>query len=101
MLFAGEGEPGTLNHIGVEVESTDEVERGHARAWPRARPAVQEQRVLLLRRSGQGVGHGPDNAWEFYTVLADAETIGCDISSADRLRGRDVDASETTRRCCG
>ena len=23
VLFAGSGEPGTLNHIGVEVESTD------------------------------------------------------------------------------
>src|SRR5688572_11464586 len=25
ILFAGAGEPGTLNHIGVEVESTDDV----------------------------------------------------------------------------
>ncbi len=32
VLFADAGEPGTLNHIGVEVESTDEVAAAIARA---------------------------------------------------------------------
>ena len=31
---------------------------------------------------------GPDNAWEFYTVLDDAPSMGCDTVGADRLRRR-------------
>ena len=31
VLIAGQGEPGTLNHIGVEVESTDEVAEAASR----------------------------------------------------------------------
>ena len=32
VLFAGGGEPGSLNHLGVEVESTDQVMAAVARA---------------------------------------------------------------------
>src|SRR3984893_10850991 len=31
VLFEGHGQPGTLNHLGVEVESTDEVRAAQAR----------------------------------------------------------------------
>ena len=43
VLIEGHGEPGTLNHLGVEVESTDEVRRGAAPArGRRASPTATE-----------------------------------------------------------
>ena len=59
VLFADAGEPGTLNHIGVEVESTDEVAAVIARTHrPRVRPGGSGERHLLLRRAGQDLGQG-------------------------------------------
>ncbi len=60
VLIEGRGEPGTLNHLGVEVEYTDEV--GAANAAPRRRGSGDRHRgrgVLLLRRAGQGLGRRP------------------------------------------
>jgi catechol 2,3-dioxygenase-like lactoylglutathione lyase family enzyme len=73
VLFAGGGEPGTLNHVGVEVESTDDV----VAAIERASSAGLDQRVQENVTCCHAVQdktwvQGPDNAWEFYAVLADA-----------------------------
>ena len=57
VLIAGHGEPGSLNHVGVEVESTDEVAAAAARMQAegaRMRRAGVDH--LLLRRAGQGLG---------------------------------------------
>ena len=60
VLFANAGEPGTLNHIGVEVETTDEVAAVIARTrGARVRAARPGERVVLLRGAGQDVGQGP------------------------------------------
>ena len=60
ILFAAAGEPGTLNHIGVEVDSHRRGRRrdrpGHRRRASTRRPG---QRVVLLRRAGQDVGPRP------------------------------------------
>ncbi len=59
VLFANAGEPGSLNHIGVEVETTDEVAAVIARtAGTRVRPARSGERVVLLRGPGQDLGQG-------------------------------------------
>ena len=76
VLFTGAGEPGTLNHIGVEVETTDEV----AAAAARARQSdlgieVQESTTCCYAVQDKVWVQGPDNAWEFYTVLADAPVL--------------------------
>ena len=77
VLIEGNGEPGTLNHLGVEVGSTEEV-------------AAHAER---LRGEGFGLRHedgvtccyalqdkfwitGADRReWEIYTVLADAPSL--------------------------
>ena len=78
VLFAGAGEPGTLNHIGVEVESTDAV----AAAIQRAEAAGFEQQVqenvsCCFAVQDKTWVKGPENDWEFYTVLADAPAMSC------------------------
>ena len=57
VLIAGQGEPGSLNHVGVEVESTDEVAAAAARMEAEGAACdVRESTSVLLRRPGQGVG---------------------------------------------
>lgn len=82
VLIEGHGRPGTLNHLGVEVGSTDQVAAAHQRL------------------SAQGLATG--EPWEIYTVLGDVE------HPAGRLRTVDPGADslccatavESADRCC-
>ena len=81
VLFEGTGEPGSLNHIGVEVESTDEVMAAVARARADELPnRLQEETTCCYAVQDKVWIDGPDNSWEFYTVLADAPVITPDTS---------------------
>jgi len=76
VLFSGGGEPGTLNHIGVEVDSTEDVTAA-------INPAnglgfeqnIQEHVSCCYAVQDKTWIQGPDNAWEFYTLLAEASSI--------------------------
>src|SRR5688500_17236205 len=70
ILFAGGGEPGTLNHIGVEVDSVEEVAAAIARAEADGfGQNIQENVSCCYAVQDKTWVQGPDNAWEFYTVL--------------------------------
>jgi predicted enzyme related to lactoylglutathione lyase len=76
VLFAGAGTPGTLNHVGVEVETTDQVAAAIANAADQALPSVVEDNTTCCYALQDKVWiEGPDNAWEFYMVLADAPVL--------------------------
>jgi catechol 2,3-dioxygenase-like lactoylglutathione lyase family enzyme len=76
VLFAGGGEPGSLNHLGVEVDSTDEVSAAATRARGHELPAALEESTTCCYAVQDKVWvQGPDNAWEFYTVLGDAPVL--------------------------
>jgi hypothetical protein len=78
VLFANAGEPGTLNHIGVEVESTDEVAAVIARTQELGfEQDVQENVSCCFAVQDKTWVKGPENNWEFYTVLADAPAMSC------------------------
>lgn len=80
VLFSGMGEPGTLNHIGVEVESTDEVAEVIARTQQIGlQQKVQENVSCCFAVQDKTWVKGPENDWEFYTVLADAPAMACDV----------------------
>lgn len=79
VLFAGAGEPGSLNHIGVEVDSTDDVAAAVQRANDEGfDQQVQENVSCCFAVQDKTWVQGPDNAWEFYTVLGDAPAMACD-----------------------
>jgi catechol 2,3-dioxygenase-like lactoylglutathione lyase family enzyme len=78
VLFANSGEPGTLNHIGVEVETTDQVAAVIARTQELGfEQHVQENVSCCFAVQDKTWVKGPENDWEFYTVLADAPAMSC------------------------
>jgi catechol 2,3-dioxygenase-like lactoylglutathione lyase family enzyme len=79
VLIANAGVPGTMNHVGVEVESTDMVSEAIARFQAEGMPTeVQEQTTCCYAVQDKVWVQGPDVAWEIYTVLADADAMVCD-----------------------
>ncbi len=100
VLFAGAGEPGSLNHLGVEVESSEEVMAATTRARSEELPTdVQSSTTCCYAVQDKVWVQGPDNAWEFYKVLADAPVLSPDdgCCTTDPVA---VSAS-TSSACCG
>ena len=77
VLIAGQGEPGTMNHLGVEVESTDDVARATQRLSDEGMATEAEEQTTCCYAVQDKVWvHGPDGEpWEVYTVLSDAPTM--------------------------
>lgn len=81
VLIEGEGKGGTLNHLGVEVGSTDEVHASTRRLEDEGIHTRTEEQVSCCYAVQDKVWvDDPDGApWEVYTVLADAPAApaGC------------------------
>jgi catechol 2,3-dioxygenase-like lactoylglutathione lyase family enzyme len=76
VLIAGQGEPGSLNHIGIEVESTEEVTAAAARMQAEgAACELQESTTCCFAVQDKVWVSGPEIPWEIYTVLADAPVM--------------------------
>jgi catechol 2,3-dioxygenase-like lactoylglutathione lyase family enzyme len=78
----GSGVSGALNHLGIEVETTEEVRTTADRlAAAGLEPSVENETTCCYALQDKAWVHDPDGApWEVYTVLADApeETdLGC------------------------
>jgi catechol 2,3-dioxygenase-like lactoylglutathione lyase family enzyme len=78
VLIQGEGLGGSLNHLGVEVETCQEVDAATRRLSARGLPTRTEDSVVCCYAVQDKVWtDDPDGApWEIYTVLADAPTYG-------------------------
>jgi catechol 2,3-dioxygenase-like lactoylglutathione lyase family enzyme len=102
VLIEGHGEPGTLNHLGVEVESTDLVATANDRLRAVGLTCATEEQVSCCYAVQDKVWvDAPDGEpWEIYTVLADAEMP----DGALRDEGTDArccdSAVESAERCC-
>jgi catechol 2,3-dioxygenase-like lactoylglutathione lyase family enzyme len=75
VLIEGHGDGGTLNHLGVEVASTEEVARAQRRLSGEGLATATEEGVACCYAVQDKVWvDGPDaEPWEIYTVLADVE----------------------------
>ena len=75
VLIEGGGEPGSLNHLGVEVEGPELVGAAQARLAGEGLGTTTEEGVACCYAVQDKVWvDGPDDTpWEIYTVLADAE----------------------------
>jgi catechol 2,3-dioxygenase-like lactoylglutathione lyase family enzyme len=84
VLIEGNGAPGTLNHLGVEVESTSDVGAANARLSDQGLATATEDNVSCCFALQDKVWvDAPDGEpWEIYTVLADAEHPPGELRSA-------------------
>jgi len=104
ILFAQAGEPGTLNHIGVEVESTDDVTAVINRMNDLGlEQNIQENTTCCFAVQDKTWVKGPENDWEFYTVLADAPVLqsdgGC-CATEEPVEPVTVAAAAGASSCC-
>jgi len=75
---------GTLNHLGVEVGSPDEVAAASARLSGAGLATAEESGACCFAEQEKVWVDGPDGEpWEIYTVLADAEHPQGRLGSAE------------------
>ncbi len=94
VLIEGYGEPGTMNHLGVEVDSAAEVAEANRRLSVEGLVTAPEDNVTCCYAVQDKVWlDAPDGEpWEIYTVLGPAEHPAGEL--------RRVDPSEPLG-CCG
>lgn len=104
VLIEGNGEPGTLNHLGVEVGSADQVAAAQQRLSEKGLATATEDQVACCFALQDKVWvDAPDGEpWEIYTVLADVEHPAGELRTVDP--GADAlccaSAPESAARCC-
>ena len=90
VLIENPGKGGTLNHLGVEVGSTDEVSAATARLSGEGLATATEDEVTCCYavQDKVWVDDPGGAAWEIYTVLADAGDQGVtETRTADGMCG--------------
>ncbi|MGQ0824899.1 MAG: ArsI/CadI family heavy metal resistance metalloenzyme [Actinomycetota bacterium] len=108
VLIEGHGKPGTVNHLGVEVMSTDEVAAAQTRLSAEGLTTATEENVSCCYAVQDKVWvDAPDGEpWEIYTVLADAEMPAGELRAVAPGADAGVDtlccgaAAESATRCC-
>ena len=111
VLLENPGQGGSLNHLGVEVASTDTVEAEQARLAGTGLAAVEERDTTCCyaRQDKFWVKGAPDGErWEIYTVLDDSQTFwgregsqGWEAAAAELDGARTTPATAQTPQCCG
>ena len=77
VLFEGQGDPGSINHLGVETETSSEVVAAEGRLVDAglATTGVDDTVCCYAQKTETWV-HGPDGTrWEWYVKKADAEQL--------------------------
>jgi catechol 2,3-dioxygenase-like lactoylglutathione lyase family enzyme len=107
VLIEGHGEAGSLNHLGVEVESTDAVASANTRLTGEGLACATEDEVACCYAVQDKVWvDAPDGLpWEIYTVLADVEMTAGQLRTVEPAADADsmccATAPESAARCCG
>lgn len=96
VLIENPGHGGTLNHLGVEVESSDAVHQEIARLSDEGWLTDEEigTTCCFAKQDKVWVTGPAGERWEVYTVLADSETFGSEPGNAPNADGDSL-------RCCG
>ena len=111
VLLENPGKGGTLNHLGIEVESTDAVDAEQRRLSEVGLASIDERNTTCCYATQDKfwVEDTPSGErWEIYTVLADSETFAATGPAADDAAavegatccGTPVTAGATPAACC-
>jgi lactoylglutathione lyase len=89
VLFEQPGKGGTINHLGVEVESTEVVGAAQQRLATHGLATATEDGVACCyaRQDKVWVDGPSGEPWEIYTVLADVEMPGGQLRTVDPETG--------------
>ncbi len=99
VLLENPGQGGTINHLGVEVESSDQVHAEIARLGGEGLFTEEEINATCCFATQDKVWvTGPaGEKWEVYTVLADSDTFGTSPTLLTDNQTSDSDSAG----CCG
>jgi hypothetical protein len=103
VLIEGAGTPGSMNHLGVEVESSELVGQAQARLSGQGLATATEENVSCCFAVQDKVWvDAPDGEpWEIYTVLADAEMPPGELRAVEPDDAMCcASAPESAARCC-
>lgn len=76
VLFENPGSGGSLNHLGVEVETGEQVEEAESRlAEAGLETSGVDDTICCYAAKTETWIEGPDNKWEWYVKNGDADTI--------------------------
>ena len=98
VLFENANADARLNHVGVEVMSTEEVAAHQARLTAEGLTPVDESGTCCFAKQEKVWVDGPDGAWEIYTVLEDSDAFGVSSAHATDFDKTPADAGTP---CCG
>jgi catechol 2,3-dioxygenase-like lactoylglutathione lyase family enzyme len=101
VLFENACAQSRLNHVGIEVESTNEVAAHQARLSDEGVATVEESGTCCFATQEKVWVDGPDGSWEIYAVLEDRDAFG--LSSAHDDAGDPLSCAtmpESAARCC-
>jgi catechol 2,3-dioxygenase-like lactoylglutathione lyase family enzyme len=96
VLIENPGTGGSINHLGVEVADTEEVDSELSRLSSAGLASTEERgsTCCYAKQDKFWVENAPDGEqWEVYTVLADSDTFGT-TNPDDRTM------TPTATRCC-
>ena len=103
VLFEKAGSDTRLNHLGVEVETSDDVWAHQARLTDAGVDSLEENGTCCFAKQDKVWVDGPDGSWEIYAVLADSDDFG---QSSVKVDDRTDDSlccgsvPEAEARCC-
>jgi catechol 2,3-dioxygenase-like lactoylglutathione lyase family enzyme len=105
VLIENAGHGGSLNHLGVEVADTDQVDATQARLAARGLAAVEEreQTCCYAKQTKFWVQDTPNREqWEIYTVLEDSDTFAGSEEADAGCCGTSVSdqPASTATACC-
>jgi catechol 2,3-dioxygenase-like lactoylglutathione lyase family enzyme len=104
LLEGAPGEPTRMDHLGVEVQTTDEVTAATARLAAEGLPTATEEDTACCYAVQDKVWvTGPgDEPWEVYVVKGDADVLDKEAGSACCAPGNDqaTASATTTDACC-
>ena len=103
VLFEKADADSRLNHLGVEVMSSDEVFEHQARLSNEGVDSVEESGTCCFAKQDKVWVDGPDGAWEIYTVLEDSDAFGQSSIKVDDETGDSLccaSVPEAEARCC-
>src|SRR3954451_4680045 len=104
VLIENPGSGGSLNHLGVEVDSSDQVHGEIARLSGEGLFTAEEigQTCCFATQDKVWVSGPAGERWEVYTVLADSETFGGQPTEGSTCCGTTASEtpSPTASACC-